>query len=260
MISLALLGFFGVTAPSLHTVLNSDQFAGFLGAAAFAGIFAAIGHWADFEAIKRAPNPGYATSIRNSSILPVTVFSVFLFDSSFDFVKLLGALVILAGIIALVVEKKNPSSSKELDPSARKHWVILAFVALAGYTLMVFGVKKAALLGFSPPEICLVIYIVNFVFFAIVCRKDVKGYFQDKAKLRFFLPVICVCALFALAVNLLSVKGISLAPNPGYHEAIRNTNVLFVTLLAVPLFSASIDRRKIVGVVTVVVGIVVLAV
>jgi len=120
--------------------------------------------------------------------------------------------------------------------------------------------KKATLLGFAPPEICLCIYIVNFTFFLVICRKELRGYFQDRTKLRFFLPVVLACAFFAFAVNLLNVKGIALAPNPGYHEAIKNTNVLFVTLLAVPLFSASINKQKMIGVVSIVAGIIVLVI
>jgi hypothetical protein len=70
--------------------------------------------------------------------------------------------------------------------------------------------------------------------------------------------MVFVCAVFAFAVNLLNVKGIELAPNPGYHEAIRNTNVLFLTFLAIPLFSASMDRQKIIGVISIVGGIFIL--
>lgn len=260
MVGFALIGFFGATAPSLHRVINSDNFLSFLAAATFAGIFASIGHWADFEAIGRAPNPGYATSIRNSSVLPVTILSVFLFDSSFDFLKLLGILLILPGIIALLIERKTFREKKEGGPASKKPWVPMAFIALASYTLTVFGMKKATLLGFAPPEICLCIYIVNFIFFLVVCRKELRGYFQDKTKLRFFLPVVLGCAFFAFAVNLLNVKGIALAPNPGYHEAIKNTNVLFVTLLAVPLFSASINKQKMIGVVSIVAGIIILVI
>ena len=112
MVGFALLGFFGVTAPSLRNVVNSDNFLSFLAATAFAGLFSSIGHWADFEAIKRAPNPGFATAIRNCSILPVTILSVFLFDSSFNLLKLLGIFVILVGIIALMIERKGFSQEK----------------------------------------------------------------------------------------------------------------------------------------------------
>jgi len=251
MIGCASLGFLGAAAPSLPTIVRSSELPSFLAAGSFAGVFAAIGHWADFEAIKKAPNPGFATAIRSSSILPVTVFSVFLFGSSFHPLKLIGALLILAGVVALVVERKA-------SRAGQKWWAVLALVALASYTLMVFGMKKATLLGFSPPEIMLCIYIVNFVFFFVVCRKELQAYVRDKARLRLFLPVAMICALFAVAANLLNVKGLELAPNPGYHEAIRTTNVLFVTLLAIPLFSASFDRLKMIGVVTIVAGTIVL--
>jgi multidrug transporter EmrE-like cation transporter len=259
LVGFALLGFLGATAPSLGMVLSSEKFISFLAAGIFAGIFSSIGHWADFEAIKRAPNPGFSTSIRNSSILPVTLFSVVLFHSQFHFLKLGGVFLILAGIMALVIQRRPSSQEKRVGPTTPKnYWVPLAFIALAGYTLTVFGMKEATLLGFSPPEICLCIYIVNFLFFSFICRKDIRSYFQDRAKLRFFLPVVFSCAFFAFAVNLLNVKGIELAPNPGYHEAIRNTNVLFLTFLAIPLFSASMDKQKILGVVSTLVGMLIL--
>lgn len=182
-----------------------------------------------------------------------------LFHSQFHVIKLVGVFLILAGTIALVIQRKASSEEKRIRHTAQKnYWVPLAFIALAGYTLTVFGMKKATLLGFSPPEICLCIYIVNFLFFTFICRKDLRSYFQDKTKLRFFLPVVFSCAFFAFAVNLLNVKGIELAPNPGYHEAIRNTNVLFITFLAIPLFSASMDKQKILGVISTVVGIFIL--
>jgi uncharacterized membrane protein len=261
LIGFALLGFLGATVPSLGEVLRSEKFMSFLAAGTFAGIFSSIGHWADFEAIKRAPNPGFSTSIRNCSILPVTLISVVLFHSQFHFLKLGGVFFILAGIIALVIQRKPSSLEDGIQPPARKNaWIPLSFVALAGYTLTVLGMKEATLLGFSPPEICLCIYIVNFLFFTFLCRKDMRSYFGDKSKLRFFLPVVLSCAFFAFAVNLLNVKGIELAPNPGYHEAIRNTNVLFLTFLAIPLFSASMDKQKILGVIGTVVGIFILVI
>jgi len=260
MIGFALLGFLGIAGSTLDKVINSDHFFSFLAAGSFAGIFAAIGHWADFEAIKRAPNPGYATSIRNCSILPVTILSVFLFDSPLHLFKLVGALFILSGIMALVIERKALTEEDEKANSTRSPWIALSLGALACYTLMVFGMKKAIMLGFAPPEICLCIYVINFLFFSIICRKEVKNYFQDKAKLKFFLPVVIIASFFALAANLLSVKGLELAPNPGYHEALRNTNILFVTLLAIPIFSARFDKLKMLGVIIIVFGIFILVV
>ncbi len=255
MIGFALFGFVGATVPSLPRVLGSENFIGFLAAGIFAGISSSIGHWADFEAIKRAPNPGFSTSIRNSSILPVTLLSVIIFNSQFGLEKLLGVFLILAGVFALVIQRQVPPGGKGIGNTHRgNYWVPLAFIALTGYTLTVLGMKKATLLGFSPPEICLLIYVVNFIFFSFICRRDFRSYFQDKTRLRFFLPLAFACAFFAFGVNLLNVKGIELAPNPGYHEAIKSTNVLLITFLAIPLFSASMDKQKIMGVISTVAG------
>ena len=260
MVGFALIGFFGATVPSLYSVVNSDKFSSFLGAATFAGIFASIGHWADFEAIGRAPNPGYATSIRNTSILPVTILSVILFGSPFHLIRLVGIFLILTGTIVLLIERKTELNEGENGHQVKKSWVPQAFIALTCYTLAVLGMKKATLLGFAPPEICLVIYIINFIFFFVICRNDLKSYFEDKIRLKFFLPIVFICAFFAFTVNLLNIKAISLAPNPGYHEAIRNTNVLFITLLAIPLFSASINKQKMIGILSTVTGIVILVI
>jgi drug/metabolite transporter (DMT)-like permease len=118
MSGFASVGFRWAAAPSPSAVIRSSRLPGFLAAATFAGLFAAVGHWADFEAIKRAPNPSFAIALRNSSILPVAVFSVFLFGSVFHVVKLAGAVVILAGIAALVVDTKASAGRRGAGEAA----------------------------------------------------------------------------------------------------------------------------------------------
>jgi drug/metabolite transporter (DMT)-like permease len=260
MVAIALVVFLGIAWPGLSDLYNSEHFLISLLFTVLAGVFASIGHWSDFEAIKRAPNPGYATALRNCSILPVIFLSVFLFNSELSPWKLAGAVVILAGIMGLVVDVRgNSPRIGEADPG-RKRWILLSLVALSSYTLAVFAIKKATLLGLGPAEICAGIYIINLVFFAFLNRKEMKGYFADKAVLKRFLPVICLTVFFAVTSNLLNIKGLELTPNPGYHEAIRNTNILLVTLLSVPLFSARLDGFKLAGVVTILLGIILLVV
>jgi len=104
MVGIALVGFLGLAWPGLSDLFNSKYLFSSLLFIVLAGVFAAIGHWADFEAIKRAPNPGYATAVRNCSILPVIFLSVLIFNSELGPWKLVGAVVIiLLGIILLVV-------------------------------------------------------------------------------------------------------------------------------------------------------------
>ena len=102
--------------------------------------------------------------------------------------------------------------------------------------------------------------IINLVFFAVLNRKEMKGYFADKVGLKRFVPVVFLTAVFAVAANLFNVKGLESTPNPGYHEAIRNTNILLVTLVSAPLFSSRIDGFKLAGVVTILLGIILLVV
>jgi drug/metabolite transporter (DMT)-like permease len=186
------------------------------------------------------------------------LLSVIIFNSELNPWKLAGAVVILAGIMGLVVDVKASSVQKGKNGSEGKGWVLLSMSALACYTLMVFAIKKATLLGLAPPEICAGIYIINLVFFTVLNRKEMKDYFADKAGLKRFLPVVFLTAVFAVAANMFNVKGLETAPNPGYHEAIRNTNILLVTLVSVPLFSARIDGFKLAGVVTILLGIILL--
>jgi uncharacterized membrane protein len=103
MIGFALLGFLGATAPSPGKVLSSENFLGFLAAGTFAGISSSIGHWADFEAIKRAPNPGYHEAIRSTNVLFVTFLSIPLFSASMDKQKIMGVSSIVVGILILVI-------------------------------------------------------------------------------------------------------------------------------------------------------------
>ena len=160
MVGIALVGFLGLAWPGLSDLFNSKYLFSSLLIIVLAGVFAAIGHWADFEAIKRAPNPGYATAIRNCSILPVIFLSVFIFNSELSPWKLAGAVVILAGILGLVVDVKVKDNSPQIGRAGTegKGWVLLSLAALACYTLMVFAIKKATLLGLAPPEICAGIY------------------------------------------------------------------------------------------------------
>ena len=168
MVGIALVGFLGLAWPGLSDLINSKSFFSSLLFIFLAGVFAAIGHWVDFEAIKRAPNPGYATAIRNCSILPIIFLSVFIFNSELNPWKLAGAVVILAGIMGLVVDVKVKAGSLQKGKGGPdgKGWVLLSLSALSCYTLMALAIKKATLLGLAPPEICAGIYIINLVFFS----------------------------------------------------------------------------------------------
>ncbi len=74
------------------------------------------------------------------------------------------------------------------------------------------------------------------------------------------MPVIFLAAAFSFMGNIFNIKGIAIAPNPGYHESIKNTQMLFTTLLSVPLLAATLDKQKLLGIITVLVGVIILVV
>jgi uncharacterized membrane protein len=251
------IGFLAINISSLHTIFQSKNILFFVLIMIMAGIFSVIGNWSDFEAIKKAPNPGYPVAIRNASILPITFLSIILFSSDFNPIKIIGVFFILGGIILLVVDKK-----KSLDVKKNfSNWPLFAFLALFCFAITKLAQKQATLsIDFSIQQINLFIFGFDLLAFIILTRKEFKSYFKDKTKLKKFIPLVALAATFSFLANFFGIKGFSIAPNPGYHEAVKNTSVLFVALLSVKLFSANFDRNKIIGTILTVIGIIILAI
>ena len=258
LLGFAFLELLIINSGTFTNIWQSEQFLFFLVIMMFAGIFTVIGNWADFTAVIKAPNPGFVGTIKNSNVLLITFASVLIFGSSFSLIKLLGVLIVIGGIAALVIEKKNISVQRTEKLFLR--WDILAVIGALSFAVMVLGIKKASQIGFSSLQINLFLYGFNFLAFAFLCRKEVKNYFQDKIRLKSFLPIVFLAATFSAVANIFSIKGIAMAPNPGYHESIKNTQILFTTLLSVPLLGASLNKRKLLGVVLVLAGIIIIVI
>ncbi|MDP3990725.1 MAG: EamA family transporter [Candidatus Nealsonbacteria bacterium] len=259
LLGFAFLELLIINTGTLSNIWQSEQFPWFLVIITIAGIFAVIGNWADFTAVIKAPNPGFVGAIKTSNVLLITFAAVLIFGSSFSFIKLLGVLLIIAGLIALIVEKKN-TSVQQAKKSFLKRWEVLAVIGALSFTVMVLEVKKASQMGFSSSQINLFLFAFNFLAFVLLCRKEIKNYFRDKLKLKVFLPIVFLAATFSVMANIFNVKGIAMAPNPGYHESIKNTQFLLTTLLSVPLLGAGLTKKKLLGVVMVLGGVIILVI
>lgn len=251
------LGFLALNIFSPSNLWHSDKLPYFFAIMLAVGIFSSFANWADFEGVKKAPNPGYPVAIRNATILPVVLLSVLFFNSELTLLKFFGVMLIILGIISLVLEK-NKISDTTVKSSP---WRLFPFIALLGSTIAVLGIKQATLIPFvSSKEVNLFTFLLNFIFFTLVSHKELKNYFSDKNKLKSFLPFVILVAAFSFVGNLLAIKGLSIAPNPGYHEAIKNTHMLFTTLLSIKLFSLKVNKFKILGVILIIAGIIILIV
>jgi drug/metabolite transporter (DMT)-like permease len=255
ILGLNTLGFLMLLVPTFDIFINSSNLSIFLVIIAVAGILSYVGNLADFTAVIKAPNPGFADAIKSSNILLTLFLSMLLFHSQFSFGKLLGAVFIIIGIALLVIDKKSIQKS---EPSSR--WKILAVVAAVCFSIVTLFVKKLTQLNFTAVEISLFTSGIAFIFMLISGRKEIKDCFSNKEKIKIFLPIVFLASAFSLVAGIFHVKGIALSPNPGYHDAIRNSRILFATLISIPLLGAAIDKQKFLGVIVILVGMAILVI
>jgi len=71
--------------------------------AVFIGIFSVMATVFVIKSINLAPNPGYSVAIFSSNFVLLTIVSVFVFGSSLTFVKVLGILATLIGLVLLSI-------------------------------------------------------------------------------------------------------------------------------------------------------------
>ncbi len=67
----------------------------------FISIFWIFGAYFLTKAIYLSPNAGYATAIGSLQVLIVVIASIFIFDSDFSYIKLIGAILVILGVILL---------------------------------------------------------------------------------------------------------------------------------------------------------------
>jgi drug/metabolite transporter (DMT)-like permease len=258
LIGVAFLEFILFSGGTISHTIQSDNFIPFLYIIIPSAILGIIGNLSAFSAGIKSPNPGFATAIQSGSILIVTFISVLFLGSSLSWFKLLGSLTVIIGVALLVINKIDKKdhgyANKELE------WEILAVFAAIGFALMAIGTKMAYQLGFSALEINIFIFGINFIGFLILGHKQFRKWIQDAKRNKSFLSFIFIAGTFSFLGNLSTVKGLGLAPNPGYHEAIKYTQILFTTLASVPLLNATLNKQKLLGAITVLAGVIMIAI
>lgn len=256
LLGFALLGFLLLNVGTIPAMLHSENFPAFLVIIIISAIFGVIGNLSDFTAVIKSPNPGFAGAIKSSNVLLTTLLSVLLFNSSLTWLKFLGAVIVIIGVILLVVDRKkviNPTKAVATNKGFF-NWKVLAIIAAVTFSFMILGQKQAIRLGFSSPEINLFIFGFNFAAFVVSSRRELKGWFTDKIRIKTLIVFAFFAGVFSLLANYFSVIGVGLAPNPGYNESIKYTQNLFITLLAIPLLHASFNKQKLAGVIVILAG------
>jgi|SRR3989344_1580242 len=97
---LVFLGF-GIVLVSTKTSIKITFFMLIL--LIIAAVFSLLGNYFQVKAVNDAPNPGYAITLQSTSLILITILSIFLFKSSFSWVKLVGILVVIFGSYLLSI-------------------------------------------------------------------------------------------------------------------------------------------------------------
>ena len=220
------------------------------------GFFHVVGNWADFTGIQRAPNPGYVVAIRNATILPIVFLAPFLFASPVaSGAQWVAVFAIIGGITLVAYERKR----KEAQNSKSLPWPALAFLALGCFMIGVLIMKQVTLFPYaSAKEIVFLASGINCIAFALMSGKESARILGDPALRVKFLFFIVLAAIFSALANWGSVTGLTLAPNPGYHNALQNTHAALVALVAIPMFGSEWNARKMAGVALVIIGTIML--
>ena len=256
--SFSFLGFLGVNLLYPGAIWSSSDLWMFVLIMVIAGGCAVVGNWTDFEGIKRAKNPSYAVSTRNGTILLTIVFSSLLFGSPLGASEFGGAILIFIGIYLLVLKKDSPGESARAE-GGKMPWYYFSFFALLAFTGLVLLQKQATLIPFvSTKEVNLVLFFVNACVFLLLSRKNIREYVSDTRFVKVFLPWVLVGAILSFLGNYMSIIGLDMAPNAGYHEAIKNTNVLFVALISLAVAPKTFEFSRLLGVAVMTIGIFVL--
>lgn len=252
--SIVFLGFIFLNVESFKTIFITKDFLTFLIVVLTAGIFSVIANIGIFEGVRRSPNPGYSIAITNNTTFLIAFFSVLIFGSSLNILKFLGMLFIAIGILTIVVERENINSNH------KNKWFIFSFIALFSLATMTLIVKEITQLkGFGSKEINLFIFGFLAIAFYFLSKKENKFFLKNK-KIKKYFPLLVLASIFSFLGNYFNVTALGIAPNPGYSDAIKNTNILFITLLSIKIFSTKFEKFKILGVIAIMAGIIILVV
>lgn len=249
-------GFLIFNIGSLETTAGSPNFLPFLAVMGIGSLAAVFGNLFNMTAVGIAPNPGYSQAIASSSILLITIASIFLFDLRFDLIKFSGVILIMLGIAFLVAKSEKKGTAQK---PAGTPWHYYSLAVLALFSIVILAVKQATLLGFSSKEINIFLFGFSLAGFLFLNLKDLRS-FLNSEKLLPFLKIVFWASFFSFLGNLFMIDSIKTAPNPGYSQAIKSANILIITFLSSRFFASDFTLARVAAVASIAAGIVILVV
>ena len=137
----------------------------------------------------------------------------------------------------------------------RLMWYLYAIAAMVCLSIMILVFTRLRFLGITPPVILIFVFGFGFLFYAIQLFATKETIILKSQ----YIVLLLICALCSYVGNLLYVKTLDIAPNPGYVVAIIGSQALIISIASVFLFGSQFSVIKGVGVLLCTIGIVLLA-
>lgn len=136
-------------------------------------------------------------------------------------------------------------------------WFFYALLAMVFFSGMILIFKKLMLLGLDTPRILLGVFIGGAVLYGLHLFSSPGRNLVSLTP--FIIGLIILAAMLSYAGNLLHLKSMEIAPNPGFATGVVSLQAILITLGAWLLFQSSLSATKVAGLVLAMVALVLLA-
>lgn len=214
----------------------------------FAVVFTQLGTILANKAITLAKNPGYPVAVTRINVLIATLISVLIFNSDLSWITFIAVLIItFASFLFVDYSKKEIRKNNNL-------WLWYALVSgvlTSGYAL---GSKY-----FINEQIPLLtrMFYAFFIMSVIQLTDLILSKTQLKAK-KLDLTLLLALGISTFLFNIFVQLAFEYAPNPGFVNAFLAGSIIPTTFLAAYLFKDELNKRKVSGVIGVLIGLIIL--
>jgi len=135
-------------------------------------------------------------------------------------------------------------------------WILLSFLTSLCITILILSYRYLTTNGLSIS--ILLLYFFTFSL-PMYCFDVYRSGDSLKIKLSHLLFIVFLAFIGCIS-NILHLNAIKLAPNPGYCDGIIAGKIIYISLLSWLMLDSSLDLRKIIGCLIIIIGMVVVVI
>tara|TARA_B100000963_G_C22612055_1_gene665364 strand:+ start:1051 stop:1500 length:450 start_codon:yes stop_codon:yes gene_type:complete len=135
-------------------------------------------------------------------------------------------------------------------------WIGYSMLAAVLSVFQVLIIKYLNTRNIGPAEMIIaggILFLIFSVFLFIILNRKIKNY-VPKFPMKYYIYIL-VAAILAFSSGYSYLKGIQIAPNPGYPMAILSFSYISVAILSYFIFGSDLNRKKVLGIIIVIFGL-----